>query len=91
MATIYIPTPLRPYVDNQDQIEISEGATVGEKLAALSEKYPDIKKNLYDESGTLRKYINVYINDEDIRYLDGADSAAKDSDTISIIPAIAGG
>lgn len=90
MAKILIPTPLRQFVDKQDSVEIA-GATVGELLDTLTRMHPDLRKHLYNEEGKLRSFVNVYVNDEDIRYLNKEATAVKDSDTISIVPSIAGG
>jgi len=91
MATkILIPTPLRPYTDKQDAVEAS-GATIGELLADLTAKYSGLKAHLYNEQGKLRSFVNVYLNDEDIRYLEKEKTAVKAGDTISIIPSVAGG
>ena len=89
-ATIYIPTPLRSYTGNQESLEL-EGNTVGEVLKNLAQQYGDLKKHLFDEEGKLRNFVNIYVNDEDIRYLDHEDTPIKDKDTISIVPSIAGG
>ncbi|MEO8027212.1 MAG: MoaD/ThiS family protein, partial [Bryobacteraceae bacterium] len=64
---------------------------VGQVLGALTTQHPDLKKHLYTDDGRLRSFVNVYVNDEDIRYMDKSDTAVKDSDTISIVPSIAGG
>ena len=90
MAKILIPTPLRQYAGKQDTVDLS-GATVGEVLTGLTSQYGDLRKHLYNDEGKLRSYVNVYLNDEDIRYLDKEASAVKDGDTISIVPSIAGG
>jgi len=90
MATILIPTPLRPYTDKQDAVEAS-GATVGELLADLTTKHAGLKAHLYNEQGKLRSFVNIYVNDEDIRYLEKEKTAVKADDTISIIPSVAGG
>jgi adenylyltransferase/sulfurtransferase len=90
MAKILIPTPLRQYVDKKDAVEVS-GATVGEVLSALTGQYPDLRKNLFNEEGKLRSFVNVYVNDEDIRYLKKDATEVNEGDTISIIPSIAGG
>jgi adenylyltransferase/sulfurtransferase len=90
MPKILIPTPLRQYVDKKDSVEIS-GATVSEVLGALTAQYPDLRKNLYNDEGKLRSFVNVYVNDEDIRYLSKDKTEVKDADTISIVPSIAGG
>ncbi len=90
MPKILIPTPLRQFTDTQDTVTVS-GATVGELLNALTTQYAGLRKNLYNDEGKLRSFVNVYLNDEDIRYLDKEATAVKDSDTISIVPSIAGG
>jgi molybdopterin converting factor small subunit len=90
MARILIPTPLRQFAEKQNNVELP-GATVGEVLAALTARFPDLKKNLYTDEGKLRSFVNVYLNDEDIRYIDKEASAVQDSDTLSIVPSIAGG
>jgi adenylyltransferase/sulfurtransferase len=90
MAKILIPTALRQYADKQSTVELP-GATVGEALGALTSKYGDLKKHLYTDEGRLRSFVNVYVNDEDIRYLDKDATALKEGDTVSIVPSIAGG
>jgi len=90
MARILIPTPLRQFAEKQDSVELS-GATVGEVLGALTAKYPDLKKHLYTDEGKLRSFVNVYLNDEDIRYMKKEATPAAPSDTLSIVPSIAGG
>jgi sulfur-carrier protein adenylyltransferase/sulfurtransferase len=91
MATrILIPTPLRPYTDKRDAVD-AEGATVGELLADLTTKHAGLKGHLYNEEGKLRSFVNVYINDEDIRYLEKELTPVKPGDTVSIIPSVAGG
>jgi molybdopterin converting factor small subunit len=90
MARILIPTPLRQFADKQNSVDLP-GATVGEVLAALTTKYPDLKKNLFNDEGKLRSFVNVYLNDEDIRYINKDASPVKDGDTLSIVPSIAGG
>jgi adenylyltransferase/sulfurtransferase len=88
---IHIPTPLRVYAGKQDVVDVHAG-TVGEALQALTSAHPELKKHLYTEEGKLRAFVNVYLNDEDVRYLEGHDAApVKESDSISIIPSIAGG
>ena len=87
---IHIPTPLRPYTDRQAVIEV-EGATVAEALAALVARHGDLKRHLYDESGRLRRYVNVYRNDEDVRHLEREATPLSENDTLSIVPSIAGG
>src|SRR5689334_14133605 len=90
MATVVIPTALRQYAGQQDEVTIP-GATVDAVLTALTGLYPDLHKQLYSDSGRLRNFVNIYLNDDDVRYLEGGTTPAQDKDTISIIPAIAGG
>ncbi|MBW8865747.1 MAG: molybdopterin-synthase adenylyltransferase MoeB [Acidobacteria bacterium] len=90
MAKILIPTPLRPYTDKQDAVDAS-GATVGELLADLTRRHSGLKAHLYNEQGKLRSFVNVYVNDEDIRYLQKEQTPVAASDTVSIIPSVAGG
>lgn len=90
MAKIALPTPLRPYADKQAEVEIA-GNTVGALLGGLTEKYPKLKNHLFAEDGKLRSFVNVYVNDEDIRYLQKVETPVKDGDLVSIIPSIAGG
>jgi adenylyltransferase/sulfurtransferase len=90
MARILIPTPLRQFAEKNDNVELP-GVTVGEVLAALTARFPDLKKNLYTDEGKLRSFVNVYLNDEDIRYINKEASPVRDSDTLSIVPSIAGG
>ena len=90
MARIMIPTPLRQFADKHDTVEMP-GATVGEVLTALTERFPDLKKHLYNDEGKLRSFVNVYLNDEDIRYMKKDATPVNDPDTLSIVPSIAGG
>ncbi len=91
MATrILIPTPLRPYTDKKDAVE-AEGKTIGELLADLTARHAGLKAHLYNEQGKLRSFVNVYLNDEDIRYLQKELTPVAAGDTISIIPSVAGG
>jgi molybdopterin converting factor small subunit len=87
---IHIPTPLRQYADKKDTVEIP-GKTVGEALSGLVSKHPDLKRHLYTDDGKLRAFVNVYLNDEDIRYLQKEATPVKEADNISIVPSIAGG
>ena len=87
---VLIPTPLRPYTGQQDAVEV-EGGTVGEVLTALTSKYGDLRRHLYAEDGKLRHFVNVYLNDDDIRYLQRENTALKAGDVISIVPSVAGG
>jgi len=91
MATkILIPTPLRPYTDKKDAVE-ADGATVGELLADLTQKHSGLRNHLFNEHGKLRSFVNIYLNDEDIRYLQKEQTPVGAGDTISIIPSVAGG
>ena len=87
---VLIPTPLRPYAGKQDVLEV-DGKTVGELLANMTSQYADLRKHLYTEEGRLRGFVNVYVNDDDIRYLDREQTLLKPGDTISIVPSVAGG
>src|SRR5687768_17203205 len=88
--TIHIPTPLRPFTDKKESVEAS-GATVGDLLADLTSRYDGLKKHLYAEDGRLRNFVNVYLNDEDIRYLQREKTPVKPGDALSIVPSVAGG
>jgi MoaD family protein len=90
MAKILIPTPLRQYADKQDSVELS-GGTVGEILSALTSQYGELRRHLFTDEGKLRNFVNVYVNDEDIRYLNKEATPIQDGDTVSIVPSIAGG
>jgi molybdopterin converting factor small subunit len=90
MTKINIPTPLRQYAGKQPTVEV-KAATVSEALSGLVSKHPDLRRHLYTDEGKLRSFVNVYLNDEDVRYLQKDATALKDSDTISIVPSIAGG
>ena len=87
---VQIPTPMRQHTEGQATVEIA-GGTVKEVLDTLVAKYPGVKARLYDQGDKVRQFINVYLNDEDIRYLDSVQTAVKDGDELSIIPAVAGG
>jgi sulfur-carrier protein len=89
--TIEIPTPLRVYTGNQSAVTV-DGATVSAAVDALLNQYPDFRKHLYTPDGKLRSFVNLYLNDEDVRYLpQGEGTSVNNSDTLSIIPSIAGG
>jgi molybdopterin/thiamine biosynthesis adenylyltransferase/rhodanese-related sulfurtransferase/molybdopterin converting factor small subunit len=90
MAKILIPTPLRPYTDKQDAVDAT-GTTVAELLADLTQKHSGLKAHLYNDQGKLRSFVNVYVNDEDIRYLQKEQTPVAANDTVSIIPSVAGG
>lgn len=87
---VYIPTPLRPYAGQQNSVS-TEGKTVGEALSRIVSDYPELRKHLYTEEGRLRSFVNVFVNDEDIRYLQKDATPLKDSDDVRIVPSIAGG
>lgn len=89
MPTIRIPTPLRPYSSGQSSVIVS-GDTVGKALNDLTRQHNDLRQHLYDGE-TLRSFVNIYLNEEDVRYLDGAETTVADDDTLLIIPSIAGG
>jgi|SRR5580700_1585410 molybdopterin converting factor small subunit len=90
MSKIHIPTPLRQYVGKQSTVEV-KGGTIAEVMAALVEQHPEVRRHLYTEEGKLRAFVNLYVNDEDIRYLQKEATAVKEGDNISIVPSIAGG
>lgn len=90
MTTLKIPTPLRPYAEGAKEIEVSAG-TAGLVMEELTERYPALRKHLFTEEGELRSYVNLFINDEDIRHLQGTETPVSDSDRLMIIPSIAGG
>ena len=89
-VTILIPTPLRQYVGGHDSVELS-GASIGEVLGNLTTQFPELRRNLYNDEGKLRSFVNVYLNDDDVRYMGKDAAAVKDGDTITIVPSIAGG
>ena len=88
--TVRIPTPLRNLTNNKGEVE-SGGSNVAELIDNLEKDYPGLKARLYDEQGQLRRFVNIYLNEEDIRFLKGPETELKDGDVVSIIPAIAGG
>ena len=87
---VRIPTPLRKLTNNEELVEV-QAATIGEAITELQNRFPGIQERLIDEKGEVRRFVNVYVNEEDIRFLKNKDTALKDGDEISIIPAIAGG
>ncbi|HEY7545339.1 MAG TPA: ubiquitin-like small modifier protein 1 [Blastocatellia bacterium] len=87
---IIIPTPLRKFAGDQDAVEV-EAATVQEIIARLEEKYPGFRSRICDEAGELRRFINIYIDGEDVRFLDNLSTQVPDRAEVSIVPAIAGG
>lgn len=90
MPSIRIPTPLRKLTNNEEVVQ-ADGATVGELLAALDGRYPGLRERICDESGAVRRFVNVFVNDEDIRFLEDQATAVGAKDEVSIVPAIAGG
>ena len=87
---IEIPSALKQYVNNQDEVEV-DGSSVEEVLNSLCTQFTELKPNLFDEDGKVRNFINVYLNDDDIRYAEGMKSTVKDGDSIQIVPSISGG
>ena len=87
---VRIPSPLRKLTNNEELVEIS-AAVVSAAIAELQSRFPGIKERLVDEHGEIRRFVNIYVNEEDIRFLKNQDTPLKDGDEISIIPAIAGG
>jgi len=88
--TVRIPTPLQKLTNSQAEVSAT-GSTVKDLLADLEKQFPGIKERLYDEQGKLRRFINFYVNNEDIRFLQGEETVIKEGDEISVVPAIAGG
>ncbi len=93
---IHIPTPLRQYAGKNSTVDVKatvdvKGGTVAEALANLTTQYGDLRRHLYTDDGKLRAFVNVYVNDEDIRYLQKENTPTKEGDSISIVPSIAGG
>jgi sulfur-carrier protein len=87
---VRVPTPLMKLTDNKSEVE-AQGATITDILNNMESQFAGIKERICDENGAPRRFINIYLNEEDIRFLDGESTAVKDGDEISIIPAIAGG
>ena len=87
---VRIPTPLRKLTNNEELVEVN-AATIGDAINELQSRYPGIAERLVDEKGEVRRFVNVYVNEEDIRFLKNRETPLKDGDEISIIPAIAGG
>ncbi len=88
--TVHIPSPLRPFAGHAATVDLP-ARTVGEALAELVARHPDLRRHLYGEDGRLRSFVNVYLNDEDIRYLEKEATAVKEGDSLSIVPSVAGG
>ncbi len=90
MTTIRIPTPLRPYTNSQAEVPVT-GATVGAVLGDLTRQYPSLKQHLYNDGGQLRAFVNIFLNDEDIRHIRGTETPVQERDRLMIVPSIAGG
>lgn len=90
MIKVRIPTPLRPLTKGQGEVE-AQADTINSMIEALNQAHPGLKDRLCDESGELRRFVNIYVNEEDIRFLKGRETSLKDGDEVSIVPAIAGG
>ncbi|MDX8409812.1 MAG: ubiquitin-like small modifier protein 1 [Mariprofundales bacterium] len=88
--TVRIPTPLRKLTNGADEVTVA-GATIGTLIDNLEAAHPGLKERLCDEAGEIRRFVNLYLNDEDVRFLQGRDTALKAGDEVSIVPAIAGG
>jgi MoaD family protein len=90
VSTVKIPPVLRSYTGGEKEVP-ADGSSVGEVLRSLAERHPDTARQLFGEDGSLNRYVNVYLNDEDVRVLDGLDTAVNPGDTLVILPAMAGG
>jgi molybdopterin synthase sulfur carrier subunit len=89
-VTVRIPTPLRKLTNDEELVTV-EAATIGDAISELQTKYPGIRERLVDDAGEVRRFVNIYVNEEDIRFLQNKETPIKDGDEVSIIPAIAGG
>ncbi|MDR0851537.1 MAG: MoaD/ThiS family protein [Clostridiales Family XIII bacterium] len=90
MAKVLIPTALRAFTEGKSEAEVS-GKTAGEVIAALAKTYPDLKQHLFDEGGKLRSFVNVFVGDENIKNFGGLDAPVSENETVTLVPAIAGG
>lgn len=90
MSVVFIPSSLRRYTAGQSKVEVS-GGNINEMIEDLERQYPGVKSRLCDDSGQIKRYVNVFVNDEEIRSLQGADTPLSDRDEVSIVPAMAGG
>lgn len=88
--SVHIPTPLRKFTENQDVVDVS-GATVGEALAQLTEHHPGLRSRIFEEDGKVRRFVNIFANEEDIRFMEQLETPLDDGDEVAIVPAIAGG
>ncbi len=87
---VRIPTPLRRLTDGQDKVDVA-GDSLGGVIDAMNEQYPGIRERICDDQGQLRNFVNVYVNGEDVRFLQGLETATSDGDEVSVVPAVAGG
>lgn len=90
-VTVRIPTPLRKLTNEQDVLSVSQTGSLTQFIDGLEESYPGLKERLCDESGELRRFVNIFVNGEDVRFLDGLSTQLKEGDEVSIVPAVAGG
>jgi adenylyltransferase/sulfurtransferase len=90
MPTLRIPTPLRPYTAGASELAV-HGSTVAEVLTDLTARHPDLRQHIFTETGELRAFVNLFVNDEDVRFLDGAETLLQEDDRLMILPSIAGG
>jgi sulfur-carrier protein len=90
MIKVRIPTPLRPLTKGQGEVE-AQASNIANMIETLNEAHPGLKDRLCDETGELRRFVNIYVNEEDIRFLKGKETSLNDGDEVSIVPAIAGG
>ncbi|MEL6181746.1 MAG: ubiquitin-like small modifier protein 1 [Myxococcota bacterium] len=89
-VTVLIPTPLRKFTDDQAEVQ-AEGSSVGEVLTFVTDKHPGLAERILDDKGKVRRFVNLFANDEDVRFLDNLETELSDGDELSIVPAIAGG
>lgn len=90
-VTVKIPTPLRGLTNNADTVNADGATSIGEAIQQLEAQFPGIRERLLDDTGELRRFVNIYVNGEDIRFLDGLNTGVKPGDEVSIVPAVAGG
>ena len=89
-VTVRIPAPLRKVTNDKDRVEV-DAENLADMVQAMEEQYPGIKERLLDETGELRHFVNIYVNGEDVQFLNGLETAISESDEVSIVPAVAGG
>ena len=90
-VSILVPAALRPFTEGKGEVLVTDAATVGEAILALSEQYPELKRHLYEENGSLRSFVNLYVGDSNIKNLEGLNTPVSDGGQIVLVPAIAGG